>query len=405
MSRTLFLTSDTGPLAEHIDGFSAWLSEQGFSRSCATSKLRLIENLNHWLGECDIALSAFDEARFEDFLDESDIQYRWPAATGRQFIGWLRSCDLIPPARLEVSDDPIAQLQFRYACYLREQCGVSDHTVRLYLQAVGVFVQHIELTHCGALKDLSVSDLNTYIRVACRRYQPATVKVHSAALRSFFRYLYRCGDIPKNISNAVFTARNSRQGALPKALEPQQVEALIDSCDVTTIAGLRDRAILMVLARLGLRCCEVVRLTLDDIDWFASIITISGKGARQDQLPLPGDAAEAIADYLLKGRPKCETRRLFVTLRAPYRGFSASTSIAGVFRKARQRAELETSIQGGAHLLRHSLATSMLRNDASLEQIQQVLRHDSPDSTRIYAKVDLNSLRPLARLWPGGGVQ
>jgi len=158
----------------------------------------------------------------------------------------------------------------------------------------------------------------------------------------------------------------------------------------------------VLLARLGLRAGEVVALTLDDFDWDSGTLIVHGKGKRQERLPLPEDVGEAVANYLRGSRPRCATRRVFIRLQAPHRGFNSSAAIDEVVRRALERTGLNPEHKG-AHLLRHSLATRLLNNGASLEQIAQLLRHAHPQTTEIYAKVDLQALRALAQPWPGGG--
>ena len=166
--------------------------------------------------------------------------------------------------------------------------------------------------------------------------------------------------------------------------------------------GRRDYAILLLLAQLGLRSCEVVRLSLDDVDWNRGLITVSGKGNCRELLPLPKTVGEALAAWLMDGRPThCPTRRLFVRKMAPHHGFASSSAIGDIVRRALARADVKPLSRGAAHLFRHTLASGMLQNGASLEEIGQILRHRNPDSTRIYAKVDVGSLRILAPPWPG----
>jgi site-specific recombinase XerD len=177
----------------------------------------------------------------------------------------------------------------------------------------------------------------------------------------------------------------------------------LQNCDRCTAIGQRDYAVLILLARLGLRAGEVVAMTLDDIDWEAGLITIRGKGARHDQLPIPQDVGEALATYLRHGRPPCDTRRVFIRARAPHRGFSSSVAIADIVRRALTRAGLDP-IRKGAHLLRHSLATKMLQQGACLAEIGQILRHSTQNTTEIYTKVDLAALSELSQPWPGGDL-
>jgi len=190
---------------------------------------------------------------------------------------------------------------------------------------------------------------------------------------------------------------------LPKFLSTEQVRQVLRHCERTTPLGRRDYAILLLLARLGLRAGEVTRLNLEDIDWENSRITVLGKGQRRTQFPLPADAGKAIASYLHHGRPRCASRRVFIRALAPFRGFSQGNIVSGIVKDNLARAGVVVPGRKGAHLLRHSLATDMLRKGASLDEIGEVLRHKCRDTTAIYAKVDFESLRALALPWPGGG--
>jgi site-specific recombinase XerD len=226
----------------------------------------------------------------------------------------------------------------------------------------------------------------------------------ATALRSFFRFLRQRGDIRSDLAGAIPATTNWRLTGLPLSLGPEQVEALLDRCDQDTALGQRDYAILLLLARLGLRAGEVVASTLDDLDWETGTLIVHGKGKRQERLPLPEDVGEAVASYLRGSRPRCAARRVFTRRQAPHRGFSSSSAIDIVVRRALARTGLDPE-KKGAHLLRHSLASRLLGSGASLEQIAQLLRHAHPQTTEIYAKVDLKALRALAQPWPGGGAR
>ena len=180
------------------------------------------------------------------------------------------------------------------------------------------------------------------------------------------------------------------------------MERVLKCCDRKTSVGRRNYTILLLLARLGLRAGEVVVLNLGDIDWSTGQITIRGKGGRSAQLPLPPDVGEALASYLRDDRPRCATRRVFVRHRAPLAGFANSSTISSIVRRALKHAGIQ-SAHTGAHVLRHSLATSLLRQGGSLDEIGELLRHQSPNTTAIYAKVDVAALQTLALAWPGGG--
>jgi site-specific recombinase XerD len=188
---------------------------------------------------------------------------------------------------------------------------------------------------------------------------------------------------------------------VPKYLSAEDVELLLEKCNQNSVTGQRDHAILLLLARLGLRAGEVVHMTLDDIDWEAGELTIRGKGSRQDRLPIPEDVGEALARYLQQTRPQCASRRVFIRLHAPHQGFGGSSLVAYIVNRALKRAGLNPALRG-AHLLRHSLATRMIRGGSSLTEIGKILRHQLMRTTAIYAKVDLRALRILAQPWPGG---
>jgi integrase len=223
------------------------------------------------------------------------------------------------------------------------------------------------------------------------------------ALRSFLRFLHYQGLIRADLASVIPAVARWQMAGLPKHLPAEAVQRVLKRCDQTTPVGQRDYAILLLLARLGLRAGEVVALQLEDIDWEHSQITIrSKKGRGWARLPLPADVGKALACYLRQGRPACACRHVFVRSVAPHVGFTPSGAISLLSRQALQKAGVQ-SARTGAHVFRHSLATAMLHQGASLDEIGQVLRHQTPNSTAIYAKVDLDALRRLAVPWPGGG--
>jgi site-specific recombinase XerD len=219
-------------------------------------------------------------------------------------------------------------------------------------------------------------------------------------LRSFLRFLRQRGAIDTDLAAALFGVSYWRWAHIPKWLPPDQVERLLGSCDRRTPAGQRDYAILLLLARLGLRGGEVLALTLDDLDWERGEVLVRGKGQRFERLPLPKDVGAALVHYLRDVRPVCATRTVFVRLHAPQHGLRLS-AVCCVVRRALHRAGLNPDFKG-AHLLRHSLATNMLRRGASLGEIGHLLRHRQLTTTQIYAKVDIEGLRGIALRWMGG---
>ena len=393
-----------GPLAYDIDAFAAWLAVEGYASPTAKKKLQFAADLSRWLESHQLAVKDLDRERVEAFQAAADSRRRRHGdnATARQLLDLLRESGRIPLSRSAPPDNPIERIARCYERFLLDERGVQPTTVANYLPTVRAFLADRFQTREIALENLSVQDANQFILREARRLSRSRTKLVGTILRSFLRHLYQRGAIAADLASAIPPVVTWRLAGLPKALQPQEVESILSGCDRSTLAGRRDYAILLLLARLGLRGGEAAALTLDDFDWDAGIVTVSGKGQRSEPLPLPSEVGEAVADYLRNGRPTgCPTRRVFVRLAAPHRGFASTAAIDDVVRRALARARLDPPFKG-AHLLRHSLATGMLRNGATLEDIGQILRHHHPETTQIYAKLDLEALRTVAPAWPGG---
>ncbi len=391
-----------GPLARDLDGFAADLAAQSYARGTALGKLGLVRHLSLWLESEGLDAEALDEGRFDTFLRTrgSRRARQGEAVTGRLLLGCLRSKGRIPNApEPAASNDPMTRIKRTYERYLINERSLSPSTVGKYLAAVHAFLAKRFGGREVALDMLVARDANRFImRHAISR---SHAKDLAAALRSFLRHLYQRGDIAVDLAGAIPTVTNRRLSELPKSLPPEKVESVLASCDRNTAVGRRDHAILLLLARLGLRGGEVATLTLEDIDWDKGLVTLSGKGERREALPLPEEVGSALAAYLRDGRPPCSTRRVFVRAVAPYSGFRSTSAVCCIVRRALARAGIDAPLKG-AHLLRRSLACGMLNNGASLEEIGQILRHRHPETTQIYAKLDLEALRALAPAWPGG---
>ena len=403
-SRTSQRWLRVGPLAGDLDRFATRLKAQGYAHPSAVSKLRLVSNLSRWLEHQGLGVEALDEPRIEAFLLTRGPRCvrRGEATTARQLLSHLRTSGRIPLAPSPPEDsNPFAQIERRYERFLVNERGLSRATVQNYLPIIHTFLAERFVTGAVALGALTVRDVNQFIVRQSQRLSRSRAKLLVTALRSFLRHLHQRGDIPAGLAGALLPVVSWRLSGVPKSLAPEQVEAIIHSCDLRTAAGRRDRAILLLLARLGLRGGEVAAMTLDDLDWDAGVVTVSGKGQRRHPLPLPREVGEALVAYLRDGRPPCPTRRVFVRIHAPHVGFAGPIAITNVVHRALARAGIDPPFKG-SHLLRHSLATAMLRHGASLEEIGQLLRHVTPETTQIYAKVDLEALRALAPAWPGG---
>jgi integrase/recombinase XerD len=283
--------------------------------------------------------------------------------------------------------------------HLRRTRGVCPGTRRNYARFVRAFLQAVFADGRVEVADICVRDVVDFVGAATRRYQAGTVELAASALRSFFRFLRAAGLRSDRMEDAVPMVPH-RRGGLPRHLDPGRFEQLIASLDSSSPRGLRDRAIILCMARLGLRASEVTRLQLEDIDWREAVVRVrtrkTGHGAL---LPLPGVVGAALADYLQHGRPDTQARQVFVLhrLRA---GAPISDSIVGrAVDNALRQAGIEAPIRG-ANLMRHSLATGLLGHGASLSEIADVLGHRSLVTTQIYASVDVAALREVALPWP-----
>jgi site-specific recombinase XerD len=394
-----------GPLGPYVDGFAARLAIQGYTEATTKDKRRLIAHLSRWLERHDLPLATLDEERVRRFLADHGPTHvrRGDARTCKMLLDYLRELGSIAPPTKVVDSTPLGRIESGFTHYLVAERGLSAATVINYSPTVHRFLKERFGSEEVELGELSAQDVHRFLLRHAPRVSRGRAKLMATALRSFFRFLRQRGDIRSDLSSAIPATTNWRLTGLPLSLGPEQVEALLESCDQDTALGKRDYAILLLLARLGLRAGEVVALTLDDFDWDNGTLIVHGKGKRQERLPLPEDVGEAMANYLRGSRPRCATRRVFIRLQAPHCGFSSSVAIDNVVRRALERTGLEPE-QKGAHLLRHSLATRLLGSGASLEQIAQLLRHAHPQTTEIYTKVDLQALRALAQPWPGGGV-
>ncbi|HEY6423960.1 MAG TPA: tyrosine-type recombinase/integrase [Pseudonocardiaceae bacterium] len=316
-------------------------------------------------------------------------------------LGYLRALGVAPVPAPVVAHSPLEELLEDYRRYLSVERGLSDHTVLDgYGPAARLFLAGREGPDGLGLERLCAADVSSFLAAVTSTRSVSGTRDLVCALRSLLRYLHLAGLIEAPLVWAVPSVADLRDRTLPRGLESGAVKKLLASCDRRRLVGRRDFAILLLLSRLGLRASEVAGLLLDDVDWRAGELLVRGKGGRHDVLPLPVDVGEALVSYLRR-RPHCECRALFLRATAPRQGLNRST-IGWVVRAACDRAGLA---RVGAHRLRHTAATAMLRQGASLAEIGQVLRHREQKTTAIYAKVDRIALGGLARPWPSqGGV-
>jgi site-specific recombinase XerD len=394
----------SGPLGPHIDRLVGLLSEQGYSKRVGKQKIRLVALLSRWLEQQQVRVAQLDERRIADFLTaqrKALRRQRQVEYTLGQLLQELRRSKIIAGRQSAQVDSPTELLMHDFGRFLTQERGLSQATLDNYLPVARRFLTNAFGAKTVQLDQLAARDINGFILRDSSTFSPKRVQLTTSALRSFLGFLYLRGRLTTPLAASVPTVATWRLSELPQFLEPQQVQRLLQSCDRSRPCGRRDYAALLLLARLGLRAGEVVHLSLEDINWSVGAVLIRGKSAREDRLPLPPDVGRALAAYLRKGRPPCSSRRVFIRMKAPHVGFSTSVAVCDIVRRALLRARLQPE-RKGAHLLRHSLATQMLRGGASLTQIGQILRHQLPQTTEIYAKVDFAALRAVAQPWPGG---
>jgi integrase/recombinase XerD len=295
------------------------------------------------------------------------------------------------------------KLLCEYETFLEKECCLALNTRISYLAFSRKFVVESLGKDLAKLPKLGAVDIIKYVRRKAKRTKPRCAQLLTTALRSFLRFVHYQGDLAVELAPCVPSVAAWSLSTIPRSLPPNHVKRVLSACNRKTAVGRRDYAILLLLSRLGLRSGEVARLKLEDIEWKNGSVTIYGKAGRADQLPLPPDVGRAIAAYLRAGRPKISGNRLlFIRARAPIAGFKDQQSVGAVVKRALQRAGIFSS-RNGAHQFRHALACEMLRQGCTLSEIGEILRHQRQNTTAIYAKVDLLSLRTLAQPWPGGG--
>jgi integrase/recombinase XerD len=296
------------------------------------------------------------------------------------------------------TDEDSAGLLVEFGTWLDRERGLSPVSVRCYCKQAKAFL--VATGGPGAVSGLDAGKVTAFMVEHSRDRNSWSAKAMVTSLRAFLRFAHATGRIAAPLVGAVPAVASWRLAVLPQGLSAVETGRLLEGCRRETAAGLRDYAVLSLLARLGLRGAEAAGLQLGDIDWRVGEIAVTGKSSRVERLPLPAPAGEALAAWLTDGRPRCESRAVFVTVRRPYRQLTPE-AVRAVMGRACDRAGLA---RRGAHRLRHALATEMLRAGASLPEVGPVLRHRSQLSTSVYAKVDQNALRPLARPWPAGAA-
>lgn len=405
----LFVSGASGPLAEHLDAYVAWLVKSQYATSYIRIKVLHVLAFDRWLEQHDIAMCNLNESHIARYQRRRSHRY------GLRHIETRRRelCDLehlliffrqhgicaLPLATHQTQIDIIAS---EFERYLQSERGLANATVSHYTTTARQFLADRFGADQVSIHTLLPTDVIEFIRRQSAHLRPSAVKGVVTGLRSFLRYAQYCGQIEARLVASVpAVATWTTTPKLPKAISAEHAKLAIDSCDSRTAVGRRDRAVLLILSRLGLRAGEIIKLRLDDIDWDVAQLRVRGKGRHESLLPLPVDVGKAIAAYLKSGRPTSDDRSLFLRSIAPIRGLKEdSDGVGSIVCRALRRAKVDAPHMG-SHQFRHALAVRMLQRGASLTEIGEVLRHRSPQFTSIYARVDVEALRTIVFAWPG----
>jgi len=395
----------TGPLAPYLRVFAVALAQRGYATYSIHRQVMLAACFSRWLQRTGVARQHVTSKHTMQYLR---CRYRRsrPSRGDRSaldhVIEILRHQGAIPAEKTSPCKlTSVQRCVQRYEAYLREDRALAEATIVNYVPFVARFLAGRFGSEAVRLSKLAAQDVVRFVQSQAPRLHLKRAKLLTTALRSFLRYTRYCGATHLDLAAAVPCVANWSMSSIPRGIAPEQVCRLLRSIDRSTAVGRRDYAVLLLLARLGLRAGEVAFLELKDIDWERGCLHARGKRGRSIQLPLPNEVGDAIVAYLQDGRTRSASRRVFLRAKAPARGFLGPSAVGCIVRHALLRAGIAAPTTG-AHQFRHGLATHMLREGASLAEIGEVLGHRSPQTTQIYTKVDVEALRTLALPWPGG---
>lgn len=397
-----------GELGNYVEPFLKHLRSLGFAKRTLCGKRATAEPLARWTRRRHIVVEDLNESLLAAFIKRSGRRLKaraaYELAVLRPFLAYVRAEAGIPTVPSRIAPSVASQIEQRYGDYLRTERGLTERSVCVYLPWVRDFLTELEAKTGGvSTQRLNARMVKDFLLDRVGDRSSESCRLLATAMRSLLRFLYLRGETTMDLSLCVPTVRRYRGAAVHAYLSPDELERVLSATNRSSVRGHRDYAILLLLARLGLRAGEIVTLELGDIRWRAGEIIVRGKGRVLDRLPLLADVGEALAIYLREGRGTSTSRRVFLRMLAPRVGLGGPAAVGHIVRKALARAAVRPSGRVAAHLFRHSLATKMIREGASITEIAEVLRHRAQSTTQIYAKVALESLRGVARPWPGTG--
>jgi len=412
MSVETLIASKDGPpvglLDTHVESFLRHLRAAGYAERTLSKKRSIVASFLRWTRFKQVLLEDLNESHLAAFVKRSPRRRKGRAtfelAALRLFLKYLRFEAGVSTPAAQIDSSPIGRLHRRYVHYLRNERGLAENSIHVYAPYVHDFLTEVVVSSGSAPPSgLDAGVVRDFLLAHVRDRSSQYSRLLAAALRSFLRFLYLRGETVIDLSLSIPTVKRWSQASVPAVLSAEEVERILCAPDRSTPCGRRDYAILLLLARLGLRAGEVVGLELDDLHWRTVEIVVRGKGRLLDRLPLLADVGEALAHYLRKDRGCSASRQVFLRMKAPRVGLTGPAAAGHIVRRALAQAGIQRTRRGAAHLFRHSLATRMIRHGASMAEISEVLRHRSQATTAIYAKVDFEALRGVARPWPGRG--
>ena len=394
----------SGSLEPFAAGFATELARQGYTPRSLRTQLHLASDVSRWLHAKDLDVGDLPEQtqQFLEARQEAGYKRHLTDKALRPLLTYLRARGAIPPATTPIPTGPVDETLVRYRHYLTVERGLGEATARGYIDAVRPFLRRCISADGLALdlEQLGEADVTAFIVARCAEQSRRAAQLTSTALRSLLVFLHLTGASARSLVAAVPSVAGRRLAALPPRLDPDHVRRLLAACDRRTLGGRRDFAVITTLARLGLRAAEVATLRLKDLQWRAGEVVVHGKGHRAERMPLPTDVGDALAAYLRQRPARAQGRTVFIRLLAPL-GPLSPIGVTQIVAATAQRAGLGVV---HAHRLRHFAATQLLRAGAPLAEIQHFLRHARLQTTAIYAKVDYDALRTIARAWPGGAA-